>query len=213
MKNNIELQKKYFENHKAEIFRSPEVEILRFKNPESREYEINFLFDKKNYTLAITGDLGTLVAQNENNMSLEKFHQFLHNPDYFYEKVLTMSRPAFIYDGKIAKKRIEEDYGKVIAMLNLDPEELQDEDPRDQYTVESLQSSFPIWDVSAFWIALASGFNVRGNSDGWSDESYAILGTLGYEAEDIVTIGRERSGILELYLMAFELAAKQVRLL
>ena len=67
----LEIQKKYFENHVATFTDYGNIKILDFKNPNSNEYRIRFLFEQDYCRLHISGDLGELVAANYNNMTFE----------------------------------------------------------------------------------------------------------------------------------------------
>ena len=55
---NIEKQKEHFKNHIATVKDYGNIKILDFKNPNSNEYRIRFLFEEDYYRLHITGDLG-----------------------------------------------------------------------------------------------------------------------------------------------------------
>ena len=84
---NIELEKENFKNHIATFTDYGNIKILDFKNPKSYDYRIRFLFEEDYCRLHISGDLGELIASNYNNMTFEKFSDFVNNVGYFEQKV------------------------------------------------------------------------------------------------------------------------------
>ncbi|WP_375708729.1 hypothetical protein PJ261_08315 [Streptococcus dysgalactiae] len=59
----------YFSNHIAVKTELESATIVDYYNPEKGyEYNLRYIFDKKNSSLAITGDFGELVARNFYNM-------------------------------------------------------------------------------------------------------------------------------------------------
>ena len=83
----LEKQKKHFTNHKAEFFDYGNIKILDFKNPSSSHYRIRFMFEEDYCKLHISGDLGELIATNYNNMTFEKFSDFVNDVGYFRGKI------------------------------------------------------------------------------------------------------------------------------
>lgn len=195
--NNFE---RYFKNHKAVLTDLGAVKILDFKNPQSNEYAIRFLFDEDNYRLTIGGDCGVLVAENASNMTLEKFQKsFVHSISYFAEKVECCSRNLSIYKEDIARKELRK-------KIEVDNPEWKDR------ILEYNQYS-PEWEteedsIENFFNAVFDDFSTE---DGLSSYGYDVLN----EALGDVNIygeflGRTSSGVLELYLAAFDLAMNQL---
>lgn len=82
----LKKQKEHFKNHIAKFTDYGNIKILDFKNPNSSEYRIRFLFEEDYCRLHISGDLGELIATNYSNMTYEKFSGFVNDVDYFKEK-------------------------------------------------------------------------------------------------------------------------------
>ena len=104
----LERAKKRFENHIAKLTDYGNIKILDFKNPQSVEYRIRFLFEEDYYRLHISGDLGELIATNYKNMCYERFDDFVHNTGYFEEKIDCHSRPLYEFDDDKAKMELKE---------------------------------------------------------------------------------------------------------
>ena len=65
----MELFAHYFNKHIAKIIELDDITIIDYHSPEyNLMYNLRYIFDKKNSSLAITGDFGELVAVNFNNM-------------------------------------------------------------------------------------------------------------------------------------------------
>ena len=103
-----EKQMKHFEKHIATLQDYGNIKVLDFKNPESINYRIRFIFEEDWCRCHISGDLGELVATNYNNMTYEGFKDFVHNTGYFKEKIDCASRPIYEYDEKLAVKELNE---------------------------------------------------------------------------------------------------------
>ena len=104
----LEIQKKYFENHVAKFTNYGNIKIVDFKRPDSNEYRIRFLFEEDYCRLHISGDLGELIASNYNNMTFKGFSDFVNNVGYFEGKIDCHNRRIYIYDSKEAKKDLKE---------------------------------------------------------------------------------------------------------
>lgn len=100
----LEREKENFKNHKAIFTDYGNIKILDFKNPNSNEYRIRFLFEQDYCRLHISGDLGELVAVNYNNMTFEGFKDFVNNIGYFNEKISCHDRRIYTYDEAEAKR-------------------------------------------------------------------------------------------------------------
>lgn len=194
---NLEAQKKRFENHKATLTDLGNIKILDFQVPNQNEYRIRFLFEEDYCRLHISGDLGELIAVNYYNMVFEKFRDFVGNPGYFAEKVQCCSRDIFFYNEDLARKQahdlIEEEASVWYAvkeyaedMLGMDEEEL--------YESEFLNELFEDFDED-------SGLGPCGKK---------IIEDCDLDIYDFLELGRDMTGILDLYLLAFDLAMKDL---
>lgn len=166
-----------FKNHVATLMDYGNIKIIDFKNPESMDYRIRFIFEEDYYRLHISGDLGELTATNYKNMCYEQFSDFIHNTGYFEGKIDCMSRAIYYYDLEKAR----EDLRKELDWYDLKEPELED-------ILDDLNEK--------------SGLGTR---------AYEILSEIDSECyEWIADIGKEETGILEVYMLAFELAQKQL---
>lgn len=181
---NIERQKKNFENHVATLTDYGNIKVLDFKNPESNEYRIRFMFEEDYCRCHISGDLGSLVATNYNNMTFEGFKDFVRNVGYFKEKVDCCQRSIYVYDEELAEKQLREKL-KEIA-------EYDDEIDIDDVVYDMMRD-----------------FE---NATGFGSLAYAALSEYDSDCwEYISDLGKEETGILELYMLAFELATQQLK--
>ena len=181
---NREMQMKHFENHVATLTEYENIKILDFKNPKSVNYRIRFIFEEDWCRLHISGDLGSLSATNFNNMTFEGFHDFVHNISYFKEKIDCCERDIYEYDDEKARKDIAE-------------------------LLEDVELS-PMYDSQEDFIdTVMEDFDFR---HGLGSKAYDILTDEVPDAfESIDRIGRVDTEILELYMLAFELATKQLK--
>lgn len=186
---NIEKQKEHFKNHIATVKDYGNIKILDFKNPNSNEYRIRFLFEEDYYRLHITGDLGDLIACNPYNMTFDKFNTFANNVGYFREKIDCVSRRLYYYDDNKAR----EDLLKLVEELEIESWEFEDVGYSD----------------SNEWIdnILENFYDDRGISD----KGYEIFEKIVIDAFEYVSdIGKKETGILDLYMLAFKLAMEQL---
>lgn len=195
----IEKQKKYFEKHVATLQDCGNIKILDFKKPDSGDYRIRFIFEEDYCRLHISGDLGHLTAVNYNNMTYEKFADFVHNPSYFEEKICCHSRPLYYWDDKKAIKEeqnlIKENEGMEEAIFR----EYDFWDDQKQNMIDFLSDVFDDFDD-------AHGIGPVGLKK--------LIETDYVSSEDEVAIrnfGKTSTGILDLYLLAFELATEQLK--
>ncbi len=185
----LERQKENFRNHKASFNDYGNIKILDFKRPDSSDYRIRFLFEEDYYRLHISGDLGELIATNYNNMTYEKFGDFVCNTGYFEEKINCLSRNIYVYDEEKAK-------GDLIDLF----EEFGVEDwcwqPNFDSNDEAIQAILEDFDYDR----------------GIGSKGYDILSeTIDNAWEHVGDIGKENTNILDLYMLAFELAQKQLK--
>lgn len=182
---NLEKQKENFKEHIATFTDYGTIKILDFKKPNSSNYRIRFLFEEDYCRLHISGYLGSLVATNYNNMTYEGFTDFVHNTGYFKEKIDCIERDIYCYDDDLARKELKErleEYG-------FEPE----------FDFETIEDKID---------EIMEDFNDR---DGIGSKGYDILSEIDQDCwEYTSTIGREETGILELYMLAFELAQEQL---
>ena len=190
---NLERQKENFKNHIATFTDYGNIKILDFKAPDTSHYRIRFMFEEDYCRLHISGDLGELIATNYNNMTYKGFKDFVHNTGYFEEKIDCTSRSIYRYD----EAKARQDLLKLIEEYDLKEElgqvytwELEEESIND--VIDEI-----LYDFSDDTGIGSSGYDVASKyiDDFWEDAEY---------------IGREETGILDLYMLAFELATKQL---
>lgn len=189
---NLVRQKEKFKNHVATFQDFGNIKVLDFRNPDSIEYAIRFIFEEDHYRLHISGDLGELIAFNQTNMRYETFGDFVNNTGYFEEKICCHERPIYEYDYESAKNELiskANEYGWVID------EEISQEEHDEE--IEQL-----IYEV-------LEDFNDRTGISQKGAEALSKYDSDCYEyAYDL---GKESTGILELYMLAFKLAQKQLK--
>ena len=185
-----ELKKKNFEKHVATFTDYGNIKILDFKNPESIEYRIRFIFEEDYYRLHISGDLGALTASNYCNMCYEKFGDFVRDPGYFETKIDCHSRPIYTFNPEKARTDLREKLnGLLMPNGYLTYEESEEE--REEKIDEILDDFDYEHGLGSKAIEILE--EIDPDTYLWCDE-----------------IGKEETGILELYMLAFELAQKQL---
>lgn len=190
---NLDNQKKCFKNHVATFTDYGNIKILDFKNPDSSSYRIRFLFEEDYCRLHISGDLGELIATNYNNMTYDKFSDFVNNVDYFKEKIDCCSRDIYRYNEDAAKQQlIEMGNNHAWLLSSTDYEWEDDEDDRLNDIVNDILCDFD-------------------TNNGISNRGYVSLCELESDAFEFVSdLGKEETGILDLYMLAFKLAKQQI---
>lgn len=184
---NLELWKEIFKNHVAAFADYGNIKVLDFKAPDTNIYRIRFLFEEDYCRLHISGDLGELIAANFDNMTFDKFSDYVNNINYFTEKILCHSRLIFKYDIEKAKEQLKE-----LAEKN---------DWSGYLCVDSDELDTIMDDI-------LMGFN---DEKGIGDKGYDSLVELEEDAYKFVkNIGREETDILDIYMLAFKLAKKQL---
>ena len=189
----LERQRENFKNHIATFTDYGNIKILDFKAPDTSDYRIRFLFEEDYCKLHISGDLGELIATNYNNMTYDGFKAFTHNTGYFKGKIDCSSRKIYSYDENKAKQ----------DLLELIEECCLKEELGQVYTWESEEESINdviddiLIDFNYDTGIGSNGYDVASEyiSDFWENAEY---------------IGREETGILDLYMLAFELATEQL---
>lgn len=94
---------KQSDNHRLE-----EIDIK--KSDYNKQYHINFLFNRTNSTLIITGDYGNAIfSWHSKNEKLSRINNYIKdNPNYFASKYIAGDQPCYIYDRKLAYKQIKD---------------------------------------------------------------------------------------------------------
>lgn len=191
----LEKAKKRFERHKATLTDYGNIKILDFKVPDSNEYRIRFLFEEDYCRLHISGDLGELTATNYNNMVYEKFRDYVNNVGYFEEKINCHNRPIYVYDEEAAR-----DYLKVFfEKYDLVEEILYDKSPFD--TDEEC--------IDEFIDDILEDFSQERGLGSFGYDRLSKLYEDAFEFSD--EIGKQETGILDLYMLAFKLAKEQLQ--
>lgn len=189
---NLKREKENFKDHVATFTDLGNIKILDFKKPGSSHYRIRFLFEEDYYRLHISGDLGELIATNYNNMCYEQFTDFVRDIYYFESKIDCHSRPIYVYESDKAA----EDLNRIFDEMEYEfvPESWDDRTPKElrDDLIEEISDE----------IYILTGMN----QNGW--EKLETIDPDCYEyCKDI---GKVRTGILEIYMLAFELAQEQL---
>lgn len=192
---NLEKQKEYFKNHIATFTDYGNIKILDFKAPNTSEYRIRFLFEEDYCRLHISGDLGELIASNYDNMTYEKFSDYVNNTSYFEEKIDCHNRAIYVYDEDKARAELMQraiDAGD--WLIESDRYSYEDDDEkRLEYIIDDILEEFS-------------------NTTGISSSGYDALSEINPDAwEFAYDIGKTETGILDLYMLAFKLAQEQLQ--
>lgn len=192
---NLEREKENFKNHVAKFVDYGNIKILDFKNPDSSDYRIRFLFEEDFCRLHISGDLGELIATNYNNMTFEGFSNFVNNIGYFKEKISCHNRNIYCYDYNLAQEQLKERIKEYELLENTDRYSYEDEeDERINCIIDDIMSDFS-------------------DRTGIDSKGYDILRELDCDAWEWVSdIGKKDTGILDLYMLAFKLAKEKLAL-
>ena len=192
---NIEKQKENFKNHIATFTDYGNIKIVDFKEPETSYYRIRFLFEEDYCRLHISGDLGELIATNYNNMTFDKFSDFVNNTGYFSQKIDCHSRNIYLYDEDLAKKqlyKILEEYDMLEEIYN-----------NDRYDFETDEDK-----LNEFYEYVFEDFT---DTKGIGSKGIDALGENFEEPWDFADdLGKKETGILDLYMLAFKLAKEQL---
>ena len=190
----LQRQKENFKEHKATLTDCGNIKILDFKNPHSSHYRIRFLFEEDYCKLHISGDLGELIATNYNNMTYEGFTDFVHNIEYFEQKIDTHSRAIYAWDEDKARQDI-------IKFL-------KDYDFYDEVVESYVNFETEEEKINDFLDDVLEDFT---DNQGIGSNGYDILSDFYADIFELVgDFGKEETGILELYMLAFELAQEQL---
>lgn len=170
-----------FKDHIATLTEAGPVKILDFKAPDTIVYRIRFIFEEDYCKLTITGDLGSLTATNYYNMTYEKFKDFISSPGYFIEKIDSHEHPIYAYDENQAEEELRKKFEK----------DFDNKEDFDEFIDEIL--------------------NNFDEDDGLSESGYDTLLEHDSDAWEYATnLGKYRTNYIDLYLLAYELARKQL---
>ena len=192
----LERQKNNFKDHVATFTDYGNIKVLDFKKPGSSHYRIRFLFEEDYCRLHISGDLGELIAVNYNNMTYDRFSDFVNDVGYFRSKIVCHSRALDYYDEDKARKEIVE---------LLKEHESYDDTCSDYYFYGDSNE-----ERIAYFLDEVMGY--FDENFGLSSTGYELLSEKDdriYEGSD--DFGKEETGILDLYMLAFKLAQKQLK--
>lgn len=186
---NIELEKENFKNHIATFTDYGNIKILDFKNPKSYDYRIRFLFEEDYCRLHISGDLGEQIASNYNNMTFEKFSDFVNNVGYFEQKIDCHNRSIYTYDEDLAREALLEMAKNHDWLLFSDKYSYEDDDEkRLNNIIDDILYDFD-------------------ENTGIGRKGYDELSNLEDDLfEFVYNLGKKKTGILEIYMLAFKLA-------
>lgn len=192
----LERQKENFKKHKANLMDYGNIKVLDFKNPDSNEYRIRFIFEEDYCRLHITGDLGDLIASNYSNMTYEKFSGFVNDTGYFEQKIDCLDRAIYYYDEEQARKDIKE-------YLN--------EHHLGEYIIENEGFDFQSDEenINDFINDVLGDFS---DKNGIGPKGVDKLIDIDeYMYDEIDSFGKKETGILELYMLAFKLAQEELK--
>jgi len=191
---NLVNKEELFKNHVAKFTDYGNIKILDFQRPGSSEYRIRFMFEEDFYRLHISGDLGELTACNYVNMTYEGMKDFVNNPYYFEEKIRSHERPIYVYDKDKARKDIKEMFEE------------------DEFDLPSKYYIGTDDDAEAFEDFIDNVLEDFDDDKGISPEGYRALSEIDNNAWEYASrIGKERTGIIELYMLAFRLAQEDLK--
>lgn len=183
-------QEERFKNHVAKFTDYGNIKILDFQEPGRIDYRIRFLFEEDFYRLHISGDLGELIACNYENMTYEGMKDFVNNPYYFEEKIRCHNRRLYSYDKEKAEEELKKEFEEEGSFV--------DDNYCDTWE-EAVECKIReiLWDFDSY--------------SGLGSEGYEVLDKMNLDAASFTGLGKERTGIIELYLLAFRLAQEDLK--
>lgn len=187
---NLVNQEERFKNHVAKFTNYGNIKILDFQKPGRSEYRIRFLFEEDFYRLHISGDLGELIAYNCENMTYEGMKDFVNNPYYFEEKIECHSRRLYSYDEEKAQEELKKEFEEEGCFVD------------DNYC--------DTWEEAVECKIREILFDFDYYS-GLGSEGYEALERIGFDAASFTGLGKESTGIIELYMLAFRLAQEDLK--
>jgi hypothetical protein len=192
----LEKQKEHFKDNIATFSDYGNIKIVDFQKPSSSEYRIRFLFEEDHHRLHISGDLGELMAFNDNNMCYEGFGDFVNNTDYFREKIDCCDRDLYFYDVDLARKQLQQ--------VIIDRELVDDIAPLKYYSPDDVDDA-----VTDFIDNVLEDFDCENGIGfkGYAEASEYIPDLF----DDFKDLGKTETGILDLYMMAYKMAIEQLK--
>jgi len=180
---------KNFRNHKATLQDLGDIKILDFKNPNNNYWHIRYIFDESQDTLYITGDAGSLVARNYENMKFNTFNEFVNSSvDYFISKTICHSREFLYYD---VDKMCDEIEKEVKQSSNAEARVKQRYGTLSYLKACIIKNTHPQHGLDEYWRDKL-------------EEVYVV-------PELVEEAGFVRTAYPELYLRAFEMAVRQLK--
>lgn len=192
----LERQKNNFKDHVATFTDYGNIKVLDFKKPDSNHYRIRFLFEEDYCRLHISGDLGELIAVNYHNMTYDRFSDFVNDVGYFRSKIVCHSRDLYYYDEDKAREEIVELLKEHESYKTVCDDYYYYGDSDEEKITYFLDDVMVYFDEE-------SGLSSTGY-ELLTEEDDSI-----YEGSD--DFGKEETGILDLYMLAFRLAQKQLK--
>ena len=192
---NLDRAKEQFKNHVATFKDYGNLKVLDFKNPDTLNYRIRFIFEEDYCKLHISGDLGELIASNYGNMTYEKFNDFVNNIGYFEGKIDCHSRRIYVYDEDDAKEDLKEYFieNDIYDDIVSDKYEWETEEEKIDEVIDNILEDF----------SFETGIGSKG---------YDALTEYVDDAWEIASdLGKRETKILELYTLAFKLAQEKLK--
>lgn len=196
----LDVQKKMFADHIATLRDYGDIKVLDFQKPESNYYRIRFIFEEDHDRVHISGDLGELIAYSRAGMEFRYFINYCyHNPVLVKAKVQCSSRPVTTYDRELARKQLiavlkdKSLYNKVIGCYWYLDDDSEPEEVEEALIGDALEDFSEVGGIGV--VGKAALMNIDSTAFWPIDE-------IGLE---------EGPGIVDLYLLAFKLAYKQLQ--
>lgn len=186
--------KENFKDHVATLKDLGNIKVLDFMRPGSSTYRIRFMFEEDFCRLHISGDLGELIATNYYNMTYEKFSDFVNDVGYFETKIDCHNRAIYYYDEDEAREQLrekakEDEWTACTDMYAWE----ENESERIEYIITDILRDFE-------------------EDTGLGRKGYELLSELDPELWEYTSgLGKKETGILDLYMLAFQLAQENLK--
>lgn len=193
---NLELQKKEFADHIATLKDYGDIKVLDFQKPETNHYRIRFMFEEDHDRIHISGDLGEVIAYNHAGLNFRNFIDYCYRHRvWFKSKVLCSSRPLQTYDRELAEKQLKE--------------KLKDKQLFDEVLAYFGDLDYEV--VTAFFIGeVLVDFSDGGGIGEDGKWLLSSIDSTGFWPIDEIGLDRGPD-IIDLYLLAFKLAFRQLQ--
>lgn len=124
MKNELDIQKHcqtHFTTHKANLIQNTDRYFAAdYRSADgSSNYYINFIVDKRNGSLIISGDLGDCIATWFNELTPQKLNSYIRNDCYYFISKIQTSTDMYTYNPDDA-------YTEIVTSLTEDGFEVPD---------------------------------------------------------------------------------------